>query len=121
MKCASISESWEQEPNNTFSGANGPLKSGSITYGLPNDQFDIFYFDAAAGSGNITLNGHTGNGVQLQLYYQDATSIQFVTYTTTAPFQISYSNLPAGRYWIAIYTSSGFNSTTPYMLTASYP
>ncbi|MBF8283924.1 MAG: hypothetical protein HW378_2839, partial [Anaerolineales bacterium] len=44
-----------------------------------------------------------------------------VTYDPTPPFDITATNRPPGRYYISIYTGSGYNSTTPYSLTATFP
>ena len=110
---------WEIEHNDSYEQANGPLCSGQDYRGYPNDQKDFFSFDART-SGDIIVNlsGHTGQGVQLQLFYQSVSNL--VEYVYAPPYHIEY-NGPAGWYYIYIYTGSGYNETTPYTLQATFP
>ncbi len=112
--------SWEVEPNNSYTEANGPLRSGQDYFGYPNDQKDYFSF-LMLQNGDITidLTGHTGSGVQLQLFYESITNR--VDYDSQPPYQISLSNQPAGTYYVYIFTESGFNTTNAYTLHADYP
>ncbi len=105
----------EQEPNNTFSQANGPLRSGQNYFGYP-DQYDLFSIQLYIG-GVITvdLTNHTGQGVSLALYDQ---SQQLVDQET--PTHLEYTALP-GMYYIYIYTASGHNNTHQYTLRVTYP
>jgi hypothetical protein len=110
---------WEQEPNNSYQQANGPLCHGAIIQGYPNDQKDYFsFYAAAAGTMIVDLADHTGQGVQLLLFYQSVENR--VGLDQTPPYHIDYAG-QAGWYFIYIYTESGFNSTTPYTLTAVFP
>ena len=117
---------FEIEPNITSveAVANKPLCSGQTYNGYPNDLFDIFYLDVPT-TGNITisLNNHTGNNVQLQLYYQNLQPGSLVQFDFTAPYGFTYT-VPGGKtgpYHVAIFTESNYNSTTPYALTVTYP
>jgi hypothetical protein len=110
---------WEQEPNNNALQANGPLRSGRDYYGYPNDDKDYFsIYMRTGGTITIDLTNHTGQGVQLQLFYQTPGNV--VEYDLTPPYHITYTG-PAGWYYIYIYTANGYNSTTPYTLRVTYP
>ena len=110
---------FEQEPNNKYHLANGPLRSGKNYQGYPDDSDDYFSFIAET-SGAITINltNHTGTGVQLLLYQNSIDNR--VGLDNTAPYAINYSGAP-GIYFVRIYTASGYNSTTPYTLQVTYP
>jgi hypothetical protein len=111
---------WETEPNNTYLQANGPIRAGRDYYGYPNDDRDYWsFYAAAAGSIQVDLTNHTGQGVQLQLFYQSPAGGP-VAYVTSAPYHLDY-NGQAGWYYAYIYTESGYNQTTPYTLRVSYP
>ena len=110
---------WEQEPNNSYLEANGPLRSGQDYYGYPNDEKDYFsIYLRTAGTITIDLTDHTGTGVQVQLFYQ--TVGNRVAGDMDAPYHVEYTG-PAGWYYIYIYTAGGYNSTTPYTLRATFP
>jgi sugar lactone lactonase YvrE len=110
---------WEVEPNDSYLQANGPLMAGRTYSGYPNDQKDYFsLYVRQPGEITVELAGHTGQGVQLQLFYQGTHNR--VRYDTTPPYQITYQGSP-GWYYVYIYTASGHNWSTPYTLQASYP
>jgi hypothetical protein len=112
---------WELEPNNNYQQANGPLRSGRDYYGYPNDQKD--YFSIILNSGGqivIDLSNDTGQGVQLQLFYQIADVDHRVAFDRDAPYQIQYTG-PAGTYYIYIYTAGNYNSSAAYTLHVTYP
>jgi uncharacterized membrane protein len=110
---------WEVEPNNSSAQANGPLRSGRDYFGYPNDAYDFFsVYLTQPGQLNVTLTNHTGQGVQLQLFYQSTANR--VGFVPSPPYTLSY-NGQAGWYYIFIFTESGFNSTTPYTLRVTYP
>jgi len=110
---------WEVEPNNSYLQANGPLRSGRDYYGYPNDPKDYFsIYLRTGGTITIDLTNHTGQGVQLQLFYQSTNNR--VDYDLDAPYHITYTG-PAGWYYIYIYTAGGYNTTTPYILRVTYP
>lgn len=111
---------WESEPNNNSKEqADGPLLSGLVYKGYPNDQYDIFFFEMnTTGLITIDLEEITGQGVQLFLFVQGDTVPRAIKKET--PYHIQYS----GRsqiYYIAIFTESGHNDTVPYELKITYP
>lgn len=109
---------WEQEPNNTSATANGPLVSGMYYFGSPNDASDYFFFQTTSrGQITIDLNDHTGQGIQLLLYYPEG---NLVGQDITPPYRLEYTG-NSGRYYVRIYSTGGFNSTTPYTLRAVFP
>ncbi len=114
---------FEKEPNNTASDATGPIISDRDYRGLPDDMYDLFFFDATqSGPIRITLSNHTGIGVQLQLFWQDTTVANRVAYDTVAPYEIQFGgDKGAGRYYIYIYSAGNYNSSTPYVLRAMFP
>jgi uncharacterized membrane protein len=110
---------WEVEPNNSSAQANGPLRSGRDYFGYPNDAYDFFsVYLTQPGQLNVTLTNHSGQGAQLQLFYQSTANR--VGFVPSPPYTLSY-NGQAGWYYIFIFTESGFNSTTPYTLRVTYP
>jgi hypothetical protein len=109
---------WEQEDNDNYLQANGPLRSGQDYYGYPDDQKDYFsIYLPASGTLAASVDGHTGQGVQLFLFYQSPANE--VGWDYEAPYDISYTG-PAGWYYVYIYTESGFNATTSYTLRVTY-
>jgi hypothetical protein len=112
---------WEVEDNDGSTQANGPLRSGTDYYGYPDDDWDFFYFDLAnAGEIAIDLTDHTGQGVQLLLYYQ-TTDTGSVKRDTSKPYSINYTASELGRYYIGIYTERNHNTDTAYTLHVNYP
>ena len=110
---------WEQEPNNSYLEANGPLRSGQDYYGYPNDAKDYFsIYLRTGGQITIDLTNHTGTGTQLQMFYQSVANR--VASDVEAPYHIDY-NGQAGLYYIYAYTAGGYNTTTPYTLRVTYP
>jgi len=110
---------WEAEPNNTYLQANGPLISGRDYRGYPDDERDYFsVYIRKPGPLTIDLTDHTGQAVQLQLFYQGIDNR--VAFDTAPPYTITYDGQP-GWYYIYIYTGGGHNSTTPYTLRVTYP
>jgi len=109
---------WEEENNNSYAEANGPLRSDRDYYGYPDDAKDYFsIYLCTGGDVTIDLTGHNGQGVQLQLFYQSVDNR--VAYVPHPPYHIEYTGL-AGWYYVYIYTASGYNSTTSYTLQVLY-
>jgi hypothetical protein len=109
---------FEVEENDKYYQANGPIRSGKDYQGYPDDEKDYFSFVTnAAGVITVTLNNHTGTGVQVLLFDQNITMVQV---DNTAPYQITY-NGPPGTYFVQIYAAGGYNSTTKYTLRVTYP
>jgi hypothetical protein len=110
---------WEVEPNNSYQQANGPLQSGGDYYGYPNDEADYFsIYLLTEGQISIDLTNHTGQGVQLQLFYQTIDNL--IGFVFAPPYHVEYDGAD-GWYYIYIFTESGHNSTTPYTLQVTYP
>ncbi len=114
---------WEVEDNDYYVQANGPPGPGQGYRGYPDDVDDWFSaYRPAAGLVDISLTGHTGEGVQLLLYDQ---ALQLKCTDNSPPdFRIDASNCPsqqAGWYYVRIYTASGWNSATPYVLAIVQP
>jgi hypothetical protein len=109
----------EDEDNDSAAQANGPLGSGQVYCGEPDDTRDYFYiYPLSAGTIVVDLTNHTGEGVQLQLFYQ--TTQNLVAFDSTGPtYHVEYTG-PAGLYYIYIFTASGYNNTE-YSLVANYP
>jgi uncharacterized repeat protein (TIGR01451 family) len=118
----SVSVYWESEPNDPWEiRANGPLVSGSTHYGYQNDQKDFFWFDAG-GSGTIrlTLTNPSATGVQLQLLSKQGDSLTLIKYRASPPYGIEYTG-SAGRYYVYIFATGGYNESQPYSLWVEYP
>ncbi|MGH2593546.1 MAG: Calx-beta domain-containing protein, partial [Anaerolineae bacterium] len=116
----------EIEPNDSYLQANGPLRSGTNYSGLHNgganvdrDYFSIYL--RTAGQITIDLTGIiTGQAAQLHLYYQSATLANRKGFDSTPPYHIQYTG-QAGWYYILVFTPSGYSSTVPYTLKATFP
>jgi hypothetical protein len=112
---------WEQEPNNTYLTANGPLRSGRDYNGYPNDEKDYFsVYLRTSGHIVIDLSNHNGTEVQLQLFYQN-TANPPVASQISPPYHIDYTASAAGWYFIYIHSAGNYNSSTPYTLRVTYP
>ena len=107
---------WESEENDTWSQANGYLYLNQDYYGYPDDQRDWFsIYLIQPGSVEVSLSNHTGQDVQMHVYYQVVNASHRVCYSGVAPFVCNLTG-QAGRYYIFIYTNSGFSTTSPYTL-----
>lgn len=110
---------WESEPNDSLLLANGPLKSGMDYLGYADDERDYFSIHLET-SGQVIVNllNHTGEGTQLQLFYESTDNR--VGYQSGPPYHIEYGG-EAGTYYIYIYAVGNFNQTTAYTLRVTYP
>jgi hypothetical protein len=114
----SVEVRWEQEPNYPMNLANGPLISSLDHYGYPNDGDDYFFFQVAnRGQVTIDLTNHSATGVQIVLRNPTGSAVAM---TIQPPYRLVYTAEP-GVYYIQIYSAGGYNSTTPYMLRATFP
>jgi hypothetical protein len=112
---------FEVEDNDSYLEANRFLISGQNYHGYPDDQKDYFgIYLFSSGTINVTLTGHTGRGVQFQLFYQSAIPENRKVNDREPPYVINYSGEP-GPYYIYIFTESGFNSSASYTLSATFP
>lgn|GEM_PF-2723053 len=121
----SVEVRWEEEPNDSYTDAEihygGPLSSGKKYYGYQDDQKDYFYFNTTnTGRIVVELTGYSGTGVQLQLFRGIPSAGSRVALRMSPPYHLEYNGGP-GRYYVYIYTESGFNRATPYELTATFP
>jgi hypothetical protein len=108
----------EMEDNDSAATANGPLCRAQNYTGVPDDNRDYFYITTGiSGPIAVNLTNHTGEGVQLQLFYQSTGNL--VGFDSEPPFNVNH-NGAAGVYYIYIYTNGGFN-TTPYTLNVTSP
>ena len=113
-----FSGTFEREPNNNTSQANGPLQSGVDYHGYQNDTNDYYTFNAASsGSITIDLTNTSVPDTQLLLYYQSTANL--VRQAGAAPYHLSYSG-QAGLYYVRVFTN-GSNNSTPYTLRVTYP
>lgn len=108
---------WELEDNDDDAHANGRLRPNKLYYGYPNDPKDYFYIHLnQPGRIIVDLQNYTATG-QLQLFYQNTDTR--VALATAPPYHLDYEGA-AGTYYIYIATTTGFNTTTPYILKVDY-
>lgn len=113
---------WEQEDNDSGSQANGPLRPDQDYYGYPDDDYDFFYFNTEnTGSVSVDLSNHSGEAVQLQLFYQTATAENRLITVFDPPYHVELHDQPPGKYIVYIFTGAGYNNETPYTLRLGYP
>jgi hypothetical protein len=111
---------WEDEPNNSYQEATGPLESGQEYHGYPDDLKDYFsLFVESPGQITVDLTEHTGKGVQLQLFFE-STANSVADDRTPPDYHIAWDG-PAGTYYVYIYTESGHNTNTAYKLRTVHP
>jgi len=117
----SVEVRWEREPNESDDTASGPLVTGMEYYGYPETLKDYFYFDSGAGLITVNLTNHHADGAQVSLYYQAAVQgNRKGGCQGPSGCSFSYEGL-AGRYYVQVYTASGYNSSAPYTLQVAYP
>lgn len=109
----------EDEPNDTAAEANGPLRSDQNYCADPDDErdyFSVYLFNPGTVEADLTNN--TGQGVQLQLFYQTtANRVDF----DSGPGALHVEHTgAAGFYYVLVFTASGHNSTD-YSLIVNYP
>jgi hypothetical protein len=114
----------ELEPNSKYNQANGALISNRVYSGLSNDSDDYFYFTAnASGTIQVNISGHTGQGVQLLLYYQSVEA-GAIKQCNKAPGStsctINHDGGP-GLYYVRIYTGLTPYTNQTYSLQVTYP
>jgi hypothetical protein len=117
----SVEVRWEQEPNDAYDQANGPLTSGKTYYGYQDNAKDYFYLDMpTSGKIIVDLFQYSGQGVQLQLFRGVPSVGTRVAWRAAPPYHLEY-NGEAGRYYVYIFTESGGSSSEPYYLTVQFP
>jgi hypothetical protein len=114
----------EQEDNDHSPTANGPLCAPGAFFGFPDDQEDYFFFNTTvSGPIAVTVTGHQGQGVQLQLYYNSVSGEPVAEDPGQADgLSVSLPVGGPGRYYILIYTETPKpGATQPYAMTAAFP
>ncbi len=110
----------EVEPNDTQLQANGPLCHGQTHHGLPNDNYDVFYFDTSTpGPITIELNNFSAGGGQLGLLSADFAPIVYDV-TPGDGFHIIRANETAGRYYVIVHAATPNGTAGQYALRASF-
>jgi len=113
---------WEHEDNDDLPYANGPIRSGRDYYGYPNDPYDYFSIYADAGSITVDLtNCNPNRGHQLCLLDTNGHLVGPCDSGPKTAFHLAFSALPAGTYYILVYTASNFSDQDAYTLRAVYP
>lgn len=119
---AEFDGAWEVEPNDFFGQANGPLISGQDLGGWPDDDDDYFYF-TTAGGGTMVQMWNYAPGIYGQMFLYNGNEEQVAW--DNDPFDgwlISLVNLPAGTYYVRIYTDPGGQTDQQiYTLRATFP
>lgn len=111
---------WEQEHNDSYSQANGPL-CPETKYGAElDDDWDFFYIylpkrgDIQA---SLTITAvHVPEDIQLQLRDETGTTYD---YAERCPYKVQLENAPPGKYYILVYRN--IPADPPYELVASFP
>jgi hypothetical protein len=96
------------EPNNKPAEAVGPLCVSLSIEGYPNDTLDYFMFDTlTVGNISVTVNNHSGAGIQLHLYYRTVSSTPVtIDLSEIDGLHVEHKNSRPGRYYILIYTET---------------
>ena len=106
------------EENDKMADANGPLGPGSYG-GFPDDANDYVRFDLSEGETvTIRLTNFTATGGQLIL--RDASGSEITKDASGGSTMQVSRTLSAGTYYVQIYATGGYNSTTPYTLELSW-
>ena len=113
---------WEQEDNDSEPQANGPIRLNQDYYGYPDDEYDLFYFNTEnTGLITVDLSNHSGENVQLQLFYQTTSVENRLIAVFDPPYHVELHDQPPGNYIIYIFTEAGFNHDTVYTLRVENP
>ena len=114
----SVYVSWETEPNNLLTQANGNLSSESVVYALPDDQDDFFKVMPAEGGLIVArVEDISGEGVRLFLYRDHIGNL--LASDGSAPYQVSTYGEP-GDYYVRVFVDTGYSATIPYRLTTIF-
>jgi hypothetical protein len=116
------------EPNNSRSGAYGPLASGTVYASYiwsAADTWDCYWFDPS-GLGTVTINlTSIPLGTDYDLFLYDSTTSTTSVANSRKPGnadeQIVYSLGHDGRHYICVYGYSGWSNTDSYLLSVTYP
>ena len=113
----------EVEDNDLGSTANGPLCRNRTYTGRINDNYDYFMFDAAAGPILIDIPPTANEGLQLALYYQEASGAAVIGDPEQSDgLRIVLPNAPTGRYYIRLFTPQPDpGGTQTYSMHVQFP
>lgn len=115
VTCAGFVGPHEQEDNDSFGRANGPLCYSRDYSGDVNDVYDLFYVNwDGSGALSINLQNFVANE-WLQLYYEGDTSNDVASHNSPSTnFHIDYAGpKPAGRYYIVLFADQGHGTAGP--------
>jgi hypothetical protein len=116
---------WEQEPNNPYAVANGPLVSGVQYRGYVDDTDDYFWIETKnRGQIQVHLRDFVVEG-WLLLYYDKphlppAEAGCYLSRAATSCDVTYPGNDPPGRYYIRVFAENN-NGSVPYTLWATFP
>lgn len=116
----------ENEPNNNFAQANGPIQSGTDYIGLPNDSYDIYYFTLnEPGLITMQVTSHQVNSGQMLLFHEENGQIIAIGPRDDSPpnYQINYLAEDIGTYFLFLFVDMAqpYQSNLPYVLNVTYP
>jgi len=110
---------WEQEDNDSYSTANGPLSSGVGYYGYHDDQWDFFnIYLTTTGQISIGMATPLGQGAQLHLFDQNYIRRK---YTVIPPHHIEWPGDANKRYYIGVGTGAISQPPYTYTLQITFP
>jgi hypothetical protein len=114
----------EWEPNNNWAAAeqNGLLCAGQMYYGYPDDTYDLYHISSEAGPIEVTVANYMAEGAQLVLYDDNDPHRTVARDPGPGPdLHITAVVTESGGYYIMLYASGGYTTTTPYTLLATFP
>jgi len=117
--CSSANNFCEQ--NDTTQTAYGPLRAGTAYNAFPDDAEDFYSITLLApASATVQVTGYQAEG-QLFVYNNQLDELGWDSNPDNDQvLSLSLPNLPAGTYYIRIYTAEPYNSTHLYHLVVTY-
>lgn len=111
------------EENDNPGTAWGPLAPGREYRAYPDDQNDYYSIQVnVSGSLDCRVSGYQAEG-QLIVYDADDMSVvgsDFNNAGGDGVMQVAVAGLPPGKYYVRIYTASGFNTSSLYTLRVTW-
>jgi DNA-binding beta-propeller fold protein YncE len=108
------------EPNDAPTQAHGPLQPGVVYQAYPDDGEDWYVFDLSnTRDVTVEVSDFTGGDGRLMVYAEnDTTNPVAGGYDGSGgpTMQVAPSSLPAGAYYVRVYTGGSTNATTLYRL-----
>jgi hypothetical protein len=118
----------EEEPNNNFAEANGPIAPNFDYRGLPNDPDDYYFIESGETSDiKIFLTGLDVSEGQLLVYQQLTDSAPVLIETSTHPppdINLTISRTAPGKYFIVVHAGPAallLRQDNFYTLRVEYP